>query len=37
MILVRLDKVRRDTLPDLVERVWRVVAPKKSIEERHPE
>lgn len=28
MILVRLDKVRRDSLPDLIERAWRLVAPR---------
>jgi len=33
MILVRLDKVRADALPDLVERAWRLQAPKKLIAE----
>jgi hypothetical protein len=33
MILVRLDKVRADALPDIVERAWRLQAPKKLIEE----
>jgi hypothetical protein len=33
MILVRLDKVRADALPDLVERAWRLQAPKKLVEE----
>lgn len=33
MILVRLDKVRGDALPDLVERAWRLQAPKKLVEE----
>ena len=32
MILIRLDQVRRDALPDLVERAWRMVAPKRLIE-----
>jgi hypothetical protein len=32
MILVRLDQVRADALPDLVERAWRLVAPKKLID-----
>jgi hypothetical protein len=31
MILVRLDKVRSDALPDLIERAWRLVAPAKLI------
>jgi hypothetical protein len=31
MILVRLDKVRADALPDLVERAWRLVAPSKLV------
>ena len=31
-ILVRLDQVRRDALPGLVERAWRMVAPKKLID-----
>jgi hypothetical protein len=31
-ILVRLDHVRRDALPGLVERAWRMVAPKKLID-----
>jgi hypothetical protein len=33
MILVRLDKVRADALPDLVERAWRLQAPKKLVDE----
>ena len=31
MILIRLDQVRRAALPDLVERAWRMVAPKRLI------
>lgn len=31
MILIRLDKVRPDALPDLVERAWRMRANKKMI------
>jgi hypothetical protein len=31
MILVRLDKVRRSALPDLIERAWRIVAPPKLV------
>jgi hypothetical protein len=31
MILVHLDQIRRDALPDLIERAWRMVAPKKLI------
>jgi hypothetical protein len=33
MILVRLEKIRADALPDLVERAWRLQAPKKLIDE----
>ena len=33
MILVRLDKVRRDALPGLIERAWRMRAPKKLVRE----
>jgi len=33
MILVRLDKIRADALPDLVERAWRLQAPKKLVAE----
>jgi hypothetical protein len=33
MILVRLDKIRADALPDLVERAWRLQAPKKLVDE----
>ena len=33
MILVRLDKVRADALPDLVERAWRMRAPAKLVKE----
>ena len=29
MILVNLDTVRRDALPDIVERAWRLVAPPR--------
>ena len=31
MILVRLDQVRADALPDLIERAWRMIAPKALI------
>jgi hypothetical protein len=31
MILVRLNKVRRSSLPDLIERAWRTVAPPKLV------
>jgi len=31
MILVRLDKVRRSALPDLLERAWRMVAPTRLV------
>jgi hypothetical protein len=31
MVLVRLDRVRRDALPDLIERAWRMVAPKRLV------
>jgi hypothetical protein len=31
MILVRLRRVRRSALPDLIERAWRMVAPPKLI------
>jgi hypothetical protein len=34
MILIRLDRVRRDALPDLLERAWTLVAPAKLIRER---
>lgn len=33
MVLVNLDEVRRDALPDLVERAWRMVATPKLIKE----
>jgi hypothetical protein len=33
MILVRLDKVRRSVLPDLLERAWRMAAPPKLVAE----
>lgn len=33
MILVRLDKVRRSELPDLIERAWRFVAPRRLVAE----
>lgn len=31
MILIRLHRVRRSALPDLIERAWRLVAPAKLI------
>jgi hypothetical protein len=31
MVLIRLDEVRRDALPDLIERAWRMVAPKRLL------
>jgi hypothetical protein len=31
MILIRLDKVRADALPDLIERAWRMRAPAKLV------
>jgi len=34
MILVRLNKVRRSALPDLIERAWRLAAPPRLVEER---
>ena len=34
MVLVRLDKVRADALPVLVENAWRLVAPAKLIAQR---
>jgi hypothetical protein len=33
MVLVRLNKIRRSALPDLIERAWRMVAPQKLIAE----
>jgi hypothetical protein len=33
MVLVRLDKVRRRALADLIERAWRMVAPAKLVAE----
>lgn len=33
MVLVRLDKVRRGALPDLILRAWRMVAPPKLVAE----
>jgi hypothetical protein len=33
MILVHLDKIRSDALPDLVERAWRMRAPAKLVKE----
>jgi hypothetical protein len=33
MILVHLDKIRPDVLPDLVERAWRMRAPAKLLDE----
>jgi hypothetical protein len=40
MILVRLDRVRLNALPDLIERAWRMVAPPRLVAEydarRHP-
>jgi len=32
MILIRLDKIRADALPELVERAWRMRAPKKLVD-----
>lgn len=34
MVLVRLEKISRSALLDVVERAWRVVAPEKLIRER---
>ncbi|MEJ1965937.1 MAG: hypothetical protein WDO56_32065 [Gammaproteobacteria bacterium] len=34
MVLVRLEKIRRSALPDLIERAWRMVAPPKFVAER---
>lgn len=31
MVLIRLDKVRADALPDLIERAWRMRAPARLI------
>jgi len=31
MILIKLDEVRTDALPDLIERAWRMVAPKRLV------
>jgi len=31
MILIKLDEVRTDALPDLSERAWRMVAPKRLV------
>jgi hypothetical protein len=33
MVLVRLEKIRRSVLPDLIERAWRMVAPPKLVAE----
>jgi hypothetical protein len=33
MVLVRLDRVRRSALPDLLLRAWRLVAPAKWVAE----
>jgi hypothetical protein len=33
MVLVRLDKVRRGLLPDLLQRAWRMTAPPKLVAE----
>jgi hypothetical protein len=33
MVLVRLDKVRRSALPDLIRRAWRMTAPAKWVAE----
>lgn len=33
MILIRLDKIRADALPEITERAWRLRAPKRLIEE----
>jgi hypothetical protein len=32
MILVRLEKISAEALPDLIERAWRMRAPKKLVE-----
>jgi len=32
LVLVRLDKVSRAALPDLMERAWRLVAPKTLVQ-----
>jgi hypothetical protein len=34
MILVRLERISRDALADVVERAWRLVAPAKLLKER---
>lgn len=34
LVLVRLSKVRREALPDLMERAWRLVAPKSLLSAR---
>jgi hypothetical protein len=34
MVLVRLDKIRRDELVDLLERAWRAVAPAALVRQR---
>jgi hypothetical protein len=31
MILIKLEEVRTDALPDLIERAWRMVAPKRLV------
>ena len=31
MILIKLEVVRTDALPDLIERAWRMVAPKRLV------
>lgn len=33
MILIRLDKILPEALPDLIERAWRMRAPKKLVQE----
>jgi hypothetical protein len=33
MVLIRLDRVKRSVLPDLIQRAWRLVAPPKLVAE----
>ena len=37
MVLINLAEVRRDALPDIVERAWRMVAPPKLVKEHDAE
>jgi hypothetical protein len=37
MVLINLTEVRRDALPDIVERAWRMVAPPKLVKEHDAE